>query len=837
MQSPFTERAIALTSGRTPLSIQDQAANVLVETGRAVVMLPTGSGKTLLAALPFAAGLLGPKQMVFMTPLRTLSDAQTRTLRDQIDPAVATSYLGLPWSVKPQTGSSPGDPLFTAPAVVSTFDQALSSALSIAYSASPRRRGINAGAVLGAYLVADEVHLYPRDEALTTLLWLLKHRPELPFLLMTATLSRPIADELAGILDARLIDGLPPDDVARLGVAARRRMVRWQEEPLSGPAIVAAASASPDGRVIVVVNTVVRAQEVGRELAGLLGWDRVMVLHSRFYPSDRTRIEEQLDRRLGQQQDRREGATVLVATQVVEAGLDVSAASLFSEWAPANSLVQRWGRCARWGGAGDIVIAPPPGLGDSALPIPYDRDAGLRSTLLPTREWLREHAASGVEMTTDAERALLDHAHGDTDRAWIGQLGRRLNEQASPIGEAIQSGLYSHAGGLIRRVDQRTVLVHGAPETIADPWHAAGFSLTTGTLHGLLRTKIGAEASLDDDEEGLISFELPDARWRLKVPVWDELGGERRAAQPSGWVVATKDDLARGGLFALNPTLASYDEQIGLRLLGNGPVPPVWWAPMVARRLNPRFAPYQRETLREHVDRMLWALRHHPVLWPTAGAIVPAVERFCGWPPDLMPRLVEASIVLHDAGKLSDRWQGAIRAYQRDGGNPDLRWLAHSDERAGVPLRAGPHALTGAALSITIGETLDREVIRWRQQIGSDRWDDEALPSRVLFTAIATHHGAQPSTGAVALHGDDLLSSPARAHLGGLLRDTGLPDRLPILRVGEPLHPYLVASQSIDHAGQDAEYVALTVSSRLLRLADGWSQGGVAGGGGDMPAA
>ena len=47
---------------------------------------------------------------------------------------------------------------------------------------------------------------------------------------------------------------------------------------------------------------------------------------------------------------------VIVATQVVEAGVDVSARTLVTELAPWSSLVQRFGRCARYGGSGRVVV-------------------------------------------------------------------------------------------------------------------------------------------------------------------------------------------------------------------------------------------------------------------------------------------------------------------------------------------------------------------------------------------------------------------------------------------------------------------------------------------------
>lgn len=819
MSADFHERAKRLRQGVVPLEIQVEAAEMLSKTGRLIVTLPTGAGKTLLAAMPFAAGLLRPKQMIFMTPLRTLTEAQSTALARGIDPISASTYLGVPWSVRAQTGTAPEDPLFTAPAVVCTFDQALSSALSIAFSTSRRRREVNAASVLSAYLVCDEIHLFPRDEALTTLLWLLKHRPELPFTLMTATLSRPVVAGLADLLNAQVVDSLPEQDAATLNFRERMRVVRWQDWPFEPEDIIAGATESPDGRAIVVVNTVSRAQELGAALGALLGQDRVLILHSRFYPNDRLRIEASLHRWMGRNGDLASGPHILVATQVIEAGLDISAAFLFSEWAPANALVQRWGRCARWGGAGYVTIAPPPGLAE-ALPAPYARGGTSRSVLEQTRDWLREHAGSGIVMSDEAESALLDAAHAADDEQWIDGLSARLRRQSTAIGESIEDGLYSHAGGLIRRVDNRTILIHGAPETLADPLHASGFSLATGTLFGLLARSQQALAAEDADEDDFISFDLPEVSWTLKRPVWDE-SSERRAGTPGAWVSAEPNDLRREALFALNPALVSYDPQLGLRL-AQGPTPEEFWSEPAARSQRTRFAFYRRETYAAHIERMLAVLAAESCLWPTFDAVAAVVENWCVWPSGTLNRLVRAAIALHDAGKLTDRWQAAIRRYQQEGGNPYEPWLVHSDERPGARLDAGPHALAGAACSLGVGQALDREVTTWRAMTAVGFGDEDILPSRVLFTAIARHHGA--GLNSTVLTSAERLSTRAVAYLAQILRAQGLPSDIVEPPVGVPLDAFQVVNRDMNQVGQDAEYLALVTVSRLLRLADGWSQ-------------
>jgi CRISPR-associated endonuclease/helicase Cas3 len=95
---------------------------------------------------------------------------------------------------------------------------------------------------------------------------------------------------------------------------------------------------------IVVVNTVERACSVFKEVVKAGTDADVVLLHSRFRPSDRKR---QADRALAAP-DSAVGR-IVVSTQVIEAGVDVSASVLLTEAAPWPSVVQRAGRCNRDG--------------------------------------------------------------------------------------------------------------------------------------------------------------------------------------------------------------------------------------------------------------------------------------------------------------------------------------------------------------------------------------------------------------------------------------------------------------------------------------------------------
>jgi len=822
----------------SPLDAQFRLAESLVERRRVVTMLPTGVGKTFGATLPFAMGLLDPAQMVFMTPLRTLSDAQAATLSHELRQEVAEQFLQLApgaWRVSQQTGTTPGDPLFESPAVVTTFDQAISSALRIGYSLSKGRRTVNAGAVLSSYLVADELHLFPRDEALTSLICLLNQRPpELPFLLMTATLTPTIARGLAEALNAELVDAtaLTDSDRRRLGVEQRVRHVHWQTMPFTADQIATKAREQSGRRTLVVVNTVNRAIDLARELAAdpRIGQQQVRVLHSRFYQAHRAAHEAAIRGAFGKDHDGDWQGEIVVATQVVEVGLDISADLLFTEIAPANALVQRWGRCARWGGSGKVIVAPPPGDGKV---YPYVGEQGGMEIVARTRAWLEERASqpAGLKMDDEAEQALLGAAHEAADAQWLNALELLLPKRATDIGETLAEGLYERAGQLIRHVDTRTVLIFGDPtaQTLPEPQRMQGFSLSPRTLMSLLpdeRRRPGEEDVADDDGESMFTFtESSEPTWRLKRPRWsaDAEQSERRANMVIGWEdIEKRAELLAEPLLALNPELVSYDPFFGLSLKrGEQPVDRRYWASPVQRSGPPQanWGPRQRETLEHHVGTMLALYQRHPTLGPRLRRVAASVEVWCGWPAGMLDRLTRAAIVAHDAGKLSPDWQRGIVAFQQAINQPKEDWLVHTDDPGAQepPWKVPHHALSGAAYSLAVGEALDAEVVMSQQKARK-----ASLPSRVLFTAIATHH-TPTLKDAFTLTDPERLDSAGLGELNRLLEVYGVTGRVNSA-IPENLTDRRVKQANLSNAASVRECYALALVTRMLRLSDGWSQ-------------
>ncbi|GIX04877.1 MAG: CRISPR-associated helicase/endonuclease Cas3 [Planctomycetaceae bacterium] len=116
------------------------------------------------------------------------------------------------------------------------------------------------------------------------------------------------------------------------------------------------------GRItLVVCNTVERAcetydmleKECAKKSRASTETLELQLAHSRFRPYERQSWPQQW---LSREACQRGAHRIIVATQVIEAGVDISAGCLITECAPWPSLVQRFGRCARYGGSGIVVI-------------------------------------------------------------------------------------------------------------------------------------------------------------------------------------------------------------------------------------------------------------------------------------------------------------------------------------------------------------------------------------------------------------------------------------------------------------------------------------------------
>lgn len=105
------------------------------------------------------------------------------------------------------------------------------------------------------------------------------------------------------------------------------------------------AKHEPGTQTLVILNTVDRAQALLTALKKRKPEAELLLVHARFRQAERKALNNALTA-----QPVPDGAgRIIVATQAIEAGVDITSRTLFTELAPWSSLVQRFGRCNRYG--------------------------------------------------------------------------------------------------------------------------------------------------------------------------------------------------------------------------------------------------------------------------------------------------------------------------------------------------------------------------------------------------------------------------------------------------------------------------------------------------------
>jgi CRISPR-associated endonuclease/helicase Cas3 len=211
----------------------------------------------------------------------------------------------------------------------------------------------------GGLFVLDEFHAYD-VERLGLILASVRHLArdlEGRVLAMSATFPAVLREALSQVLGAPAVIEA---DRATQERYTRHTLRMVDRDLLSAETVSEVERRYRTGEaVLAVATTVARAQRFFDEVRARIGDEGVALLHGRFTGRDRAAKENALAARVG---TRTRGAqplgTVLVATQVVEVSLDVDFDVLFTDPAPVEALLQRFGRVnrGRRGSLRDVVV-------------------------------------------------------------------------------------------------------------------------------------------------------------------------------------------------------------------------------------------------------------------------------------------------------------------------------------------------------------------------------------------------------------------------------------------------------------------------------------------------
>jgi CRISPR-associated endonuclease/helicase Cas3 len=399
-----------LATGRSPYGYQARIARDGLPD---VIEAPTGTGKTgvILAwlwRLLYADPGSTPRRLVYALPQRSLVEQvwgeagrwlASLGLADQVALHVVMGGAGESqrrWRLD----------MHKPAIVVGTVDSLVSKALNRGYGIARATYPIDFALVTnGAHWIIDEVQLC--RESTTTLRQLaafaetLRTAEPLGLTCMSATVPKGLLETVDHPTIGDVL-GIEPEErtgelAVRLGAA--RTIRRLAAEPGDYNAIAAAARDRHRAGTLtlVVLNTVDAARNVYRYLRG--GQFERTLLHSRFRGMDRVRLISTITE---QPTDR-----IVVATQVVEAGIDLNAAVLISEAAPWPSLVQRAGRCNRTGRVNNAELWWIPPLRPNPYPQPDIEAASSELDRLDGKAVTGEDLLSHDVFTTEPQVAVL----------------------------------------------------------------------------------------------------------------------------------------------------------------------------------------------------------------------------------------------------------------------------------------------------------------------------------------------------------------------------------------------------------------------------------------------
>lgn len=328
-----------------------------------IVEAPTGYGKSTISAVISLFSVEEDLKAVLCYPLKTLIEDQyaTFTGKKGLKPICKEELIGVRYMNRPDSR------YLTKPITLTTVDtfaltlfgiapedlkKALKAYESVSFSFGHYM--ISWASAILSNVVLDEVHLLADStKSLNFLVALLKlaMRFEQKLILLSATLPkafkeillescREYRDRIALISFSKECDEAFVSERASKNYTIE--IIELRSDNKFGKLLeILKSGLKQYNRALVIFNTVEEAVEFYRLFKSDSDDFETILLHSRMSEKDRAKKVEKL-KELKERY-------VVIATQVVEAGVNISSDFIITDIAPANSLVQRFGRFLRYG--------------------------------------------------------------------------------------------------------------------------------------------------------------------------------------------------------------------------------------------------------------------------------------------------------------------------------------------------------------------------------------------------------------------------------------------------------------------------------------------------------
>lgn len=621
---------------RAPYRHQLETAKSLLEGKSVVLRAPCGSGKSEAALVPFLQGIKEknerlPQHLIYSLPMRVLTENLAQRVKGKLHFDDVVAHHGMEVS----------DPLFEKSLIFTTIDQTVGAYCCVPLSASLGAGNIPAGAVVSAMLCFDEVHTYDYERALNSMLIILESSKKFnsPFAILSATLPDKFLSYCGRHLGTEVID-VSEDEEDDIPCRKNREvLVHMQPGELTADAVENCFhSAGKNVKILVVCNTVDKAQALYNSLRDIFGLDNCFLLHSRFLPEDREKREREL---LAAFQNQKK--ICAITTQVCEVGLDISCDILLTEVSPIDSFIQRVGRCARRGGNGQVLVF------DIKDCRPY-RDELVGQSLKHIRR------LDGRCLRWNEEKQLVNDVLGDL-------YSDALNSQSYGriLGGLVEASFYRdrlRVEQSVREALTCKLTIHDNPESLGkDVLTMSALSVDVNVLKGFYRKVKPRIWFVDTHKEDYESSSSLSVRVSL---------------------IKSHEDIYPYGFFVLHPEFSNYDEYLGLRLgeIGEN-LSSVGYGQKQAQVFEYRKEPWVR-----HAEKSLACFDELKLNYMTE---MRNISKAFGIDKAHLETLIALCIAFHDIGKLNREWQMAAGASNSEP-------LAHTREM----LKPPPHSAISA---------------------------------------------------------------------------------------------------------------------------------------------
>jgi CRISPR-associated endonuclease/helicase Cas3 len=504
--------------------------------------------------------------------------------------------------------------------------------------------------------------------------------------------------------------------------ANRCRTFRALPQPLTAQVIWDDIRAYQRKRVIVICNTVSYAQALYKDLEALdVEFElNITLLHSRFLPEHRAAKESSLKEAFAQNWKLLDtgACEVLISTQVIEAGINITCEVMHVQLCPMNSLLQRAGRCARFAGEqGEVFVYRSVEVNQEYIELAEaDIDPEAQDNQDKKINFL-PYSKETCELTW---QVLQTHTNSETvnknvgfrlEEQWINQVHtqedsleqkRRQDsrmEFEQNFKDAVFKGDEYTARNLIRNVDSRSIFTwdnsiitdFGDLENI-DPNKLLPFSVPISTL---CKAWHDFKKSLDFGTDWIFK--------RIEAPK----DKSETYAEPNSTPITSREFLISSIRILVNPRFIAYDEHIGLQIgidvFGNGFESPAKQEKQATSQYCYHMdnyvghlvlmwkcwrQPFTTTIIKNGISKKITYISARDELLTAGGKFIKAKifpEATQTQTEALFEILVFLAIFTHDLGKLQTKWQQVMQGWQQiahqqfKATNPRNHLLAHTD--------------------------------------------------------------------------------------------------------------------------------------------------------------